>query len=140
MIQPVKGESILSNLEAWTEQGQKKLLPAGQDQKYSLFKNTREQAVITFQLGFARRLAIFSHFIGRLTLIIPIVSDIGLEGLRRSLVSPLKTSVMSRFTHRRTRRAHTYHTTQNLRSHDCWLPLLSRNTLEIINQDSPNLT
>nr|QOD95009.1 HhpE [Paecilomyces variotii] len=42
------------------------------------------------------------------------VSDIELEGLRRSLVSPPNTSVMSKFTHRRTRRAHTYHRTQNL--------------------------
>lgn len=42
------------------------------------------------------------------------VSDIELEGLRRSVVSPPNTSVLSKFTHRRTRRAHTYHTTQNL--------------------------
>ncbi len=41
-------------------------------------------------------------------------SDIELEWLRRSLVSPPNTSPLRKLTHWRTRRAHAYHTTQNL--------------------------
>lgn len=41
-------------------------------------------------------------------------SDIELERLHRSLVNPPDTSAFSKLVHRRTRRAHTYHTEQNL--------------------------
>lgn len=41
-------------------------------------------------------------------------SDIELERLQRSLVSPPNTSGLSKLIHRRVRRAHTYHTTENL--------------------------
>lgn len=45
---------------------------------------------------------------------LPAGSDIELEHLRRSIVPPPKTSALSRLIHRRTHRAHVYHTTQNL--------------------------
>ncbi|EEA26220.1 hypothetical protein TMatcc_005523 [Talaromyces marneffei ATCC 18224] len=44
---------------------------------------------------------------------LPIASDIELERLRRSIVDPPNTSLLSKHIHRRIRRAHTYHKTQN---------------------------